>query len=91
MTVGELADALVETGVSDARKRAFVSLVHTHLPKLTDCGVIDYEHPEEAVSIEDEGVWQLEPLLSVAERHEIGHGIRSVFDGSSADTVAEPD
>lgn len=68
-TVEELADAVVSAGIADARKRALTSLVHTHLPKLSDADVVEYDDPEDVVSLA-EGVEALEPLLTVVARQE---------------------
>jgi hypothetical protein len=72
-TVGELADAVVSAGVADARKRVLTSLVHTHLPKLSDADVVEYGGPDDVVSLSD-GVEALEPFLTVAARREAESG-----------------
>lgn len=69
MTPDELADEVVSAGISDGRRRVLTSLVHTHLPKLAEADVVDYDGPEDAVALSD-GVEELEPLLSVTARQE---------------------
>jgi hypothetical protein len=68
-TADELAEAVVSAGVSDCRDRVLTSLVHTHLPKLAEAGVVEYDGPESLVSLSD-GVTDLEPFLSVAAQEE---------------------
>jgi hypothetical protein len=68
-SVGELADAVVSTGIADARKRAMASLVHTHLPKLDEFDVVEYDDPDDDVSLDD-GITRLEPFLTAAAREE---------------------
>ncbi|UPV99185.1 hypothetical protein M0R88_11680 [Halorussus gelatinilyticus] len=69
-SVGELADVVTAVGLVEDRQRAIASLVHTHLPKLSEAGVIEYEGAEETVSLA-ESVEELEPLLTVAARQEV--------------------
>lgn len=87
-TVRQLAETAVEAGLADTRKRAFVSLVHTHLPKLADFDIVDYENPEDVVSLDD-GVEQLEPLVTITERRETGSEFPPSFE--TVDTAAGPD
>lgn len=68
-TAEDLADAVVSAGLADARKRVLASLVHTHLPKLADAGVVEYDGPEDVVALSD-GVADLQPFLTVAAREE---------------------
>lgn len=69
-SVDELADELTgAAGPADDRQRAVASLVHTHLPKLSDAEVVEYDGTEEPVSLA-RGVETLEPFLSVAARQE---------------------
>ncbi|WP_135825448.1 DUF7344 domain-containing protein [Halorussus ruber] len=68
-SVGELAEAVVSTGIADDRKRAMASLVHTYLPKLDEFGVVEYDGPNDDVSLDD-GITRLEPLLTAAAREE---------------------
>lgn len=68
-SVGELADAVVSTGVADVRERAVASLVHTHLPKLAEFGIIEYDSPDDDVSLADT-LELLEPFLTVAAQEE---------------------
>ncbi|NHN57889.1 MULTISPECIES: hypothetical protein [Halorussus] len=82
-----LADAVVSAGLADDRQRAAASLVHTHLPKLADFGVVSYADPADEVSLDD-GVEALEPFLAVAAREELD-GDRPQFPGRDAsDAVA---
>lgn len=85
-SVAELADALVASQVADERERAMASLVHTHLPKLDEFGVIDYEGPEESVSLEQVG--RLEPFLTAAARREADAGALPQTAASGSDAVA---
>lgn len=89
-TVERLADIAVEVGLTDARKRAFVSLVHTHLPKLADFGIVDYEQSDDVVSLDD-GVERLEPFVTVTQRRETGPDFPPSFESGSLDTAAGPD
>lgn len=85
--LGGLADAVVSAGLADDRQRAAASLVHNHLPKLADSGVVSYADPEEAVSLDD-GVEALDPFLAVAAREELD-GDRPAFPGrDGSDAVA---
>jgi hypothetical protein len=47
------------------------SLVHAHLPKLDDAGVIEYDRDEEAVEL-DESARDLDPLLRCTREREPG-------------------
>ena len=78
----ELADAVVSSGLADDRQRAAASLVHTHLPKLADFGVVSYADPEDEVSLDD-GVEALEPFLTVVAREETDPD-RARFPGGDA-------
>jgi len=60
--VDRLAETLVDAGLADSCDRAVASLVHTHLPKLADAGVIEYDR-ETGVLAADDGVARLEPFL----------------------------
>jgi hypothetical protein len=83
----ELADAVVSADVSDDRKRVLASLVHTHLPKLAEADVVEYDGPEELVSLSD-GVEDLEPLLSVAAREEGDLEMPSAVEGCATNVVS---
>lgn len=72
-TVGELADAIVAADVTDARDRAIASLAHTHLPKLADYDVVDYDRDAGVVEL-DEGIERLRPFLEETARWETGSG-----------------
>lgn len=54
-TVAEWGDALVGT-----RRRIHIGLRHSHLPRLDDASVIDYDPYEKAVSIRAAGLSYLE-------------------------------
>ncbi|WP_209019595.1 DUF7344 domain-containing protein [Halorussus marinus] len=62
ITVDRLAERLARSGVAESTERAAASLVHTHLPKLADAGVIEYER-EAGLVAADDGVAVLEPFL----------------------------
>lgn len=72
-TVGELSEYIAsienDTDVtlvtSKQRKRVYIGLYQTHLPKLATLGVIDYERNRGRVLLLD-GAEQFEPYLSVA-------------------------
>lgn len=68
-TAGELADALLTAGLADVRDRALAALVHTHLPKLDDYGIVAYDRDDGVVALAD-GVSRLEPFLEVTARRE---------------------
>ncbi|WP_132057375.1 DUF7344 domain-containing protein [Halorussus amylolyticus] len=68
-TRDELADELVATGVADDRDRTVASLFHTHLPKLDDAGVVEYDRDDGVVSLAPD-VERLEPYLDIAAHHE---------------------
>ncbi|UPV73120.1 hypothetical protein M0R89_11230 [Halorussus limi] len=68
-SVGELADVVTAAGLADDRQRAVASLVHTHLPKLSEADIVDYEDADEVVSLAG-GVEDLEPFLAVAAERE---------------------
>jgi hypothetical protein len=56
-SIGDLADAIAETETgespppSDSRQSVYVSLHQTHLPKLDNLGVIEYDREERTVSL----------------------------------------
>lgn len=87
-TVDELADAVVTGGVADDRERVASSLVHVHLPKLDDCGVVTYRGPGEPVALAD-GVDRLAPFLDVAARRETDR-IAAGTPGLAPESVAGP-
>lgn len=68
-SVGELADEVVSAGIADVRERTIASLVHTHLPRLDEFDVVEYDDPNGDVSL-DEGIERLEPFLTTAARAE---------------------
>jgi DNA-binding transcriptional ArsR family regulator len=69
IAVDRLAAALVRSGLAENRERAAASLVHTHLPKLADAGVIEYER-EAGIVAADDGAACLEPFLDRAREVE---------------------
>ncbi|WP_137283577.1 DUF7344 domain-containing protein [Halorussus salinisoli] len=91
-SLGELADAVVSAEIATDRKRAMASLVHTHLPKLADSDVVEYDDPEVAVSLDD-GVEALEPFLTLTARQETdGEQLPfSGYDGPDAVAGNAPD
>jgi hypothetical protein len=86
-SVGELADAVVSAGVADVRERAVASLVHTHLPKLAEFDIVEYDGPTDDVSLA-ENTELLEPFLTVAAREEAETEQLQFSDTHSADAVA---
>ena len=80
-TTGELADAVLTAGLADARDRTLAGLIHTHLPKLDDHGIVEYDRDDGVVSLAD-GVSRLEPFLEVTARRETGAEQRSFDDGT---------
>lgn len=68
-TTGELADAVLTAGLADARDRTLAALVHTHLPKLDDYGIVEYDRDDGVASLAD-GVSRLEPFLELTARRE---------------------
>jgi hypothetical protein len=83
----ELADAVVLAGLTDGRERALASLVHTHLPKLAEADVVEYDGPEGVVSLSD-GVADLEPFLTVAAREEDDWETSSAVEGRATNAVS---
>lgn len=81
-TVEELADAVVAADVADARDRAIASLAHTHLPKLADYDIVDYDRDDGVVEL-DEGIERLRPFLEETARWETSSGQWSPEDISS--------
>ena len=79
MTVDDLAArvAALELGCSlsevseDRRRRVKTSLVHTHLPRLSDLGVVDYDRKERTVHLDD-GSETFAHLLAVTREVETG-------------------
>lgn len=69
-TVDELTDAVAarehDVGTSEidetTRKRVSVSLLHRHLPKLADAGVVDFEFDTETVVVKP-ALEDLKPLV----------------------------
>ncbi|WP_290819100.1 ArsR family transcriptional regulator [Halovivax sp.] len=61
VTLGELAeqiaawenDTTVNALSSDQRKRVYVALYQTHLPKMDDAGIIDYDQDRGLISLSD--------------------------------------
>jgi predicted transcriptional regulator len=88
-SLSELADVVTTAGLADDRQRAVASLVHTHLPKLSDADVVEYDGTGEPVSLAD-GVECLEPFLAVAAEREAERE-RPSFSGPAAasDAVAQ--
>lgn len=74
--IGELADEVAawenETDVEDLtsqqRKRVYVSLYQTHVPKMEDAGIIDYDSDRGTVSLAD----QAEDISAYLTREENG-------------------
>lgn len=70
--VGTLAELIAarendtdrEELTSQQRKRAYTSLYQTHLPKLADAGLVEYDRAEGVVTLTDRVV-QLRPYLDV--------------------------
>ncbi|MFC7080935.1 DUF7344 domain-containing protein [Halorussus caseinilyticus] len=85
-TLGELADAVVASELATDRQRAMASLVHTHLPKLADFDVVEYDDPEDGVALSD-GVEALEPFLTLAARQETD-GAQLVQSDEGPDAIA---
>lgn len=85
-TADELANGVVTAGLSNDRERALASLVHTHLPKLAEADVVEYDGPEDVVSLSD-GVEDLEPFLSVAAREEGDLETPSAVEGCAANAA----
>lgn len=72
----ELTDAVArrETGEPvryDQRKRVYVSLRQSHLPRLADAGVVEYDRDRGTIRATPLFETVLRPLESVAEGHEI--------------------
>ncbi|WP_336001155.1 DUF7344 domain-containing protein [Halorientalis halophila] len=73
VTLGELAEHVAaleaDTTVSDItsneRKRVYVGLYQSHLPKMDSVGVLEYDEQVKTVSLTRRG-WELEPYLSLA-------------------------
>jgi hypothetical protein len=67
MTIGDLADRIAEAEAgddeapSDVRQSVYVSLHQTHLPKLHDLGVLEYDRDDRSVTL-------LEPAEQVLVR-----------------------
>lgn len=55
-------DKPIEEVTSDERKRVHTSLYHSHLPKLANLDVIEYEHREDAV-VRPKDVSQVKAVL----------------------------
>lgn len=64
VTIGELADEVaawenevdVEDLSSQQRKRVYVSLYQTHVPKMDDAGIVEYDSDSGVVSLSDQAV-----------------------------------
>jgi hypothetical protein len=75
-TIGDLADAIAEaeTGESpppsDTRQSVYVSLHQTHLPKLDNLGVIEYDRDERTVQLR-EAATEILSRLDMGEEEEI--------------------
>lgn len=85
-TTGELADAILAAGLADARDRTLAALVHTHLPKLDDHGIVEYERDDDVVALAD-GASRLEPFLEVTARRETDSGQSSFDDGTPREVL----
>jgi hypothetical protein len=62
MTLANLADGLVRretdaspTAVQDERERIYVSLYHTHLPKLAEADLVSFDTDQNLVDLREEG------------------------------------
>lgn len=55
-------DTTVEELSTQQRKRVYVSLYQTHLPKLAEAGLVDYDEETGAVAIDSKAT-ELDPLL----------------------------
>lgn len=64
-TLTDLAEVIAARFEEATTGQARVSLLHNHVPKLREAGVVEYRGG--AVMLSDEG-WELEPLLEAAER-----------------------
>ena len=68
VNVGEVAEQIVlweDEPTRDRYERVCTALVHTHLPKLRDAGVLDYCPELESVAVRDSAE-QLAPYLRLA-------------------------
>jgi len=80
LTVRELSERIAteETGESpaprDARKSVYVSLHQTHLPKLDDWGIIDYDYRSKELTLLD-GAKEVEVYMEVVPEGDISWGM----------------
>ncbi|WP_137283439.1 DUF7344 domain-containing protein [Halorussus salinisoli] len=76
LSVDSLAEhiATVETGESppprDVRKSVYVSLHQTHLPKLDDLGIVDYDQREQVLELRDRAE-EVEVYMEVVSEDDI--------------------
>jgi hypothetical protein len=76
LAVDDLAEhiATVETGESppprNVRKSVYVSLHQTHLPKLDDLGIVDYDQRSKELTLENQAR-QVEVYMEVVPQHDV--------------------
>ncbi len=76
LTVDDLAEhiATLETGESPAprnvRKSVYVSLHQTHLPKLDDLGIVEYDQRSKELSLKDR-VREVEVYMEIVPNHDV--------------------
>lgn len=76
LAVDDLAEhiATLETGESppprNVRKSVYVSLHQTHLPKLDDLGIVEYDQQSKELTLEDQAR-QVEVYMEVVPEHDV--------------------
>ena len=71
--LGEVAEQIAiweDAPTKDRYERVYVGLIHVHVPKLEDAGVIEYDLDEETIALSD-GVNAIVPYLELAEPHDL--------------------
>lgn len=71
--LGEIAEQIAiweEEPTRDRYERIYVGLLHAHVPKLSDAGVVRYHEDDETVSL-SESADRLRPYLDLAARDDL--------------------
>ena len=63
-------DEAIEEDTADERRRVYVSLHQTHLPRMDEAGVLQYENSRDTIELTERGE-SLRVYMEIVERDEI--------------------